>query len=170
MATRPSATRSSSNPSVPNPGQPAMPPTGSRAKLVAELLRRAGWRNHQVVRNWPLAASPADDRREHHHGARDDRVAYVLCAQPGVPTAVIATVGAQHGPEVALSRAARQAKRLDAAFAYATNGRQTVRHFPSSGRVVEVDELSNPTSAWRAFARLHALRGRSAVLLGQRYD
>ncbi|MDR2348161.1 MAG: hypothetical protein LBD90_06055 [Bifidobacteriaceae bacterium] len=148
------------------------PRAGTRAKLVADMLRQAGWGPDQVTRNFPLAdlPEPPGRRRQRHHGAREDLAAYVLWAQPGVPTAVVGTVGAQHDPRLALPRASRQAQRLDTSLAYATNGQEIVERFGASGRIAEVAELGSPARAWRVFTRTHGLRGHSAELLGQRYD
>jgi type I restriction enzyme R subunit len=117
-----------------------------------------------------VIATPAGERRKRHHGARDDRAAYVLWPKPGVPAAVVATVGVQHDPGSALPRAIRQAQRLDAPLAYASNGREIVEHFIASGRTDIVSDFTSPQRAWRAYARFHDLRGRGAELLGQWFD
>lgn len=148
------------------------PRRGTRAARLAQLLERAGWHGDQISRNLPLGQleTPPGERRKHHHGARDDLAAYVLWAQPGVPAAVVATVASRHDPAAALPRAVRQAVRLDAAAAYATNGREILEHLAASRTTRDVADFPAPPRAWRAFARFHNLRGRSAELLGQRYD
>jgi type I restriction enzyme R subunit len=159
---------------------PAAPPPltarrarrGTRAHAVASMLESVGWKPGAYVRNVPLGrlAGTPGERRQHHHGARDDLVSYVLYARPGVPTAVVATVGAQHDPAKALQRALRQAQRLDVPLAYATNGRDILEHFAASRRTQPTPVFTTPTRAWRAFARYHGLRAQGADLLGQRFD
>jgi hypothetical protein len=108
--------------------------------------------------------------RRHHHGSRDDRISYVLSARPGTPTAVVATVGAQHDPETGLGRAIRQATKLDVPLAYATNGTDIVEHFLASGQTRPVVNLAAPVRAWRAYLRLHRLRRVGAQLVPQGFD
>jgi hypothetical protein len=97
-------------------------------------------------------------------------VAYVLSSKPGTPTAVFATVGAQHDPEKSLARAIRQASLLDVPLACATNGHDIVEHFSSSRRTVRIKLPSSPTRAWRAYMRLHGLSPDGGHLIGRDYD
>jgi type I site-specific restriction endonuclease len=132
---------------------------GSRQWLIENLLKKAGWRRRQVIADYPLQERPKPPSvtRRHHHGPRPDLVAYVLSSKPGTPTAVFATVGAQHDPEKSLARAIRQASLLDVPLACATNGHDIVEHFSSSRRTVRIKLPSSPTRAWRAYMRLHGL-------------
>lgn len=113
--------------------------------------------------------APSVSRRQ-HHGSREDQVAYVLNARPGTPTAVIATVGSQHSPTTGLPRAIRQATKLDAPLAYATNGKVVVEHFIASGQTRQVEELASPLRAWRSYLRLHHLRRAGAQMVAQPLD
>jgi type I restriction enzyme R subunit len=136
------------------------------------MLESAGWAPGQVARGVQLtaAAEPPSVSRSHHHGSREDRVAYVLSSRPGTPTAVVATVGAQHRPETGLRRAIRQAAKLDAAIAYATNGVGLIEHFVASGKTQATAALASPSRAWRSYLRLHHLRRVGAELVAQGFD
>jgi hypothetical protein len=153
------------------PGRPRAR-VGSRHFRVLRLLDQAGWEPAQVQREYqlkPVVVAPAVSRRQ-HHGSREDQVAYVLNARPGTPTAVIATVGSQHSPRTGLPRAIRQATKLDAPLAYATNGRTVVEHFIASGQTRQVDGLASPLRAWRSYLRLHHLRRPGAQMVSQPFD
>jgi hypothetical protein len=145
---------------------------GTRHDKVMNLLAEAGWEENQIARHYPLrqAAGTPAEKRVHHHGPRDDRVAYVLCPKPGVPALAVATVGAQHDPRKALARAIRQAQRLDAPLAVGANGEEMVQHFMASGRTTATTAFPSPPDVWRTYVRFHDLRAAGAHLLAQPFD
>jgi type I restriction enzyme R subunit len=136
------------------------------------LFVAAGWRRDAIWREYPLGISevPRSEARMLHHGAREDRVSFVLCARPGVPTAAVATVGTHREPESGLTRAIRQAQLLDAPLAYVTNGEETVEHYVASRHTVAVPIFTTPSKNWRLFANSHRLLSRGSRLLTQRFD
>jgi hypothetical protein len=156
------------------PAKPARraPRPGSRRLMIHNLLVQAGWPERQIAENYELQnrLEPPAIARLHHHGSRDDLVAYVLFAKPGTPTVAITTIGSQHDPRKSLARLTRQVSLLDVPLGYATNGRETVEYHRLSRRVAVSETITTPLRAWRAYQRAHGLDQEATHMVAQDYD
>lgn len=161
------ATGPEANPTTAGPGAR----NGSRRGAIEQALSQAGWDGSRVTRNYELTAAPArQGPGRGHHGAQHHVVAYVLQAVPGTPTAIVASVGANHNPETALRRAIRQGQRLDVPLVYVTNGKDIVEHSTRTNRHRAVAAFATPKRAWATYLKDRQLDRSQGDWLAQPFD
>ncbi len=137
-------------------------PGGPREKdtcrdYVLPRLTAAGWRDDQIVEQFPITDGRIVTVGKKHRRAGALRADYVVEYRPGLPIAVVEAKREYAIPGKGLQQAKNYAQLLDLPFAYSTNGNGIVEDDRDTG--LETDTLTAFPSPDALWSRYRAWKG-----------
>ncbi len=140
---------------------------------VLPALKHAGWRDDQIVEQYPITDGrivPRPHRAKRgrtHRRERELRADYLLECEPGFAVAVVEAKRAQKLPGDGLQQGKRYAERLDLPLAYSTNGKGIVEHDYDTGRERNLTEFPSPSEMLRRYRAWKGIVDESAAAVLQ---
>jgi type I restriction enzyme R subunit len=122
---------------------------------VLPRLAAAGWREDQIVEQFPVTDGRIVLAGKRHRRDRPLRVDYLLQFRPGFAAATVEAKRLFKLPSQGLQQSMRYAELLDVPFAYSTNGKGIVEHDFDTGAQANLDgfpspdDLSHRYQAWK---------------------
>ena len=120
--------------------------------FVLPRLKAAGWRDDQIVEQFPITDGRIITVGKKHRRGDALRADYVLEYRPGVPVAVVEAKRGYSIPGKGMQQAKRYAQLLDLPLAYSTNGKGIVEDDRDTGRETEhLPGFSSPADLWARY-------------------
>ncbi|GAB2477908.1 DEAD/DEAH box helicase family protein [Luteococcus sediminum] len=139
-------------------------------EIIIPALKRAGWREDQIISEFPVEARRVLTTGGVERELGDGRVDYVLEIVPGLPVAVVEAKRYYREAREGQGQALRYAQQLDTPLAYTSNGRSTVEMNLETGEERDVEGFRTPAEALADYLAWAGLDEEQVLMLQQPFN
>jgi len=136
-----------------------------KAKYIDPQIHRNGWEEDYVIREYPITDDRYFVEGEDYKRLRTRKFADYVLKYKETVIAVLEAKAEDEDPERHLSQTQDYAKRLDACFAYISNGKQTILYDRRTLKIESVSEYMAPEDIYKRYIEWKGLDNISTTAL-----